>query len=336
MQKQYSLPIADDCITSLLGKSDFKAYFSFYYCSACFQTLVIAGDRLPPRQIDSLTTEKCPGCSQPLTSGMSCRTVEAPVDTGFWVHPSLSIRQHTQVQPVKFVNARTLLGLSSEINFVDTLIGGLTSDTVALFRGSNLPLLIAERYCIKAQLPENLGGLDSRALFIDGGNSFDIYLFTSIAREYGLYFDRTLNRIIISRAFTPYELLQLVSRDVGKVFDSYNPQLLVINDIFNLFGQDFELDEPKKIIRKLGAAIRKISQTKHVPIVMTDTSRFNPLELFFKDYCNIIAEFNPSDFQISARLLKHPSRANAEVIQEISDKTYNQQLLAPLKMMAHG
>ncbi len=335
MQKQYSFPIAEDRLAPLLGQSDFRAYFSFYYCCECFQTLVIAGDRFSPKQIDLLATEKCPECLQPLTSSISCRTVEAPVDTKFWVHPLLSIRKNAQVQPVKFVNARSLFGLLSGINFVDSLVGGLTSDAVALFRGSNLPLLIAERYCVKVQLPENLGGLDSRALFIDAGNSFDIYLFTSIAREYELDFDRTLNRIIISRAFTPYELLQLVSREIGGVFDSYNPQLLVINDIFNLFAHDFNLDESGKIIRKLGLAIRKISQTKHVPIVITDNS-FSPLDFLFRDYCNILADFNASEYQINARLLKHPSRPSAEIVQEVSDKTYNQQLLAPLKMMKHG
>lgn len=336
MQKQYSLQIAEDGITSLLGKSDFRAYFSFYYCGACFQTLVIAADRFSPRQIGLLITRKCPECSQPLASNISCRTIEAPVDTGFWVHPKLSIRKNTQVQPVKFVRARTLLGLSSEINFIDTLIGGLTSDAVTLFRGSDLPLLIAEKYCVRVQLPENLGGLDSRALFIDAGNSFDIYLLTSIAREYELDFNRTLNRIIISRAFTPYELLQLVCKDINEVFDTYNTQLLVINDIFNLFTQDFDVDESRKIIQKLGIAIRRISQTRHVPIVITDNSRLSYFDFVFKDYCDIITEFDAGEYQIRARLVKHPFRVSAEIVQEVSDKAYNQQLLAPLKMIKHG
>jgi len=220
MQRHRSFPIAEDRLAPLLGQSDFRAYFSFYHCSGCFQALVISGTGFSPKQIETLASEKCPGCLQPLTSSISCSTVEAPVDTKFWVHPLLLIRKNAQVQPVKFVNARSLFGLPSGINFVDSLVGGLTSDAVALFRGSNLPLLIAERYCVKVQLPENLGGLDSRALFIDAGNSFDIYLFTSIAREYELDFDRTLNRLIISRAFTPYELLQLVGKEAEAVFDT--------------------------------------------------------------------------------------------------------------------
>jgi len=73
-----------------------------------------------------------------------------------------------------------------------------------------------------------------------------------------------------------------------------------------------------------------------VPIVITDNSRAGYLDFLFRDYCNILADFNASEYQINARLLKHPSRPSAEIVQEVSDKTYNQQLLAPLKMMRHG
>jgi len=324
-------------VGNILGTSQFASYFFSYYCKACFQTLIVSRECFLQKQIDILLHGRCPSCTQTRTANLSCRTVEVPIDTQFWIHPKINLRKNIGVEyPVRLVSARALFGLSSGISFVDSLIGGLRSDTIMLIKGSRLPLQIAEKYCVRAQLPEQLGGLDGRALFIDAGNSFDVYLFTSIARDYGLDFDRVLNKIIISRAFTPYELLQLVSKDAEGVFEAYNPQILVINDIFNLFTQDMDEGAAKRILRKLGHAIQKTSRDRHVPIIITSSTKNEYFQFLFKDYCNTIAEFDEEGRQITARLLKHPSKAWTEIKQELSNLPYNQQMLAPLKTIMHG
>lgn len=319
-----------------LGTSQFRSYFLIYHCKACFQVLAVSEDRFPQRQIDILVHEKCPSCMQELAVNLAYRTAEVPVDTQFWMHPKIKLRKNEVKYPVRFTTARSLFGLSSGITFVDTLIGGLAPDNITLIKGSKLPLLIAEKYCVRAQLPEQFGGFEGRALFIDGGNSFDIYFFTSIAREYGIDFDRALDRIIISRAFTPYELLQLVSKDAEEVFDAYHPQLFVINDIFNLFTQDVDEGEAKRILRKLGNAIRKRSQKRHVPILITSASKADYLEFLFKDYCDTMVELNDEEHQIRAKLLKHPSKPQIEIVQELNQRPYNQQLLSPLRTIING
>ena len=324
-------------VGDILGTSQFTSYFFSYYCKACFQTIAVSRDCFSQKQIDILLHGSCPSCTQTLTANLSCRTVEVPVDTQFWVHPKISPRKNVDIEyPVRFISARALFGLSSGISFIDSLIGGLRSDSITLIKGSRLPLLIAEKYCVRAQFPEQLGGLDGRALFIDGGNSFDVYLFTSIVRDYGLDFDKALNKIIISRAFTPYELLQLVSKDVEQVFEAYNPQLFVINDIFNLFNQDLDEGEARRILRKLGYAIRKTSQSKHVPILMTSSTKNEYFQFLFRDYCDTLVEFNEEENQIRAKLVKHPSKPQVEIVQELNQQPYNQQLLSPLRTMIHG
>ncbi len=335
---QHSLQLTDNSILDILGKSEFVSDFYIYHCRVCFQTLVISKRQLSGKQVDTILKEKCPQCVLPLSENLSCRSVKAPFDTPFWKHPQIDFRPlHPEpLHPVQFTPAYSLFGLSSQIGFVDKLIGGLKSETVALIKGSEIPTLIAERYCVKAQLPEHLGGLDGRSLFIDGGNSFDVYLFTSIAREYGLDFDSALNRIIISRAFTPYELLQLVSKDIDEVFEVYCPQLLVVSDIFHLFTQDVEKDEAERILHKIGYTIQKISQLRRVPIVITSASRADHLECFFRDFCTIVAEFREEEHRIMSILLRHPSREPVEIVQELSNDTYNQMLLSPLRAMPHG
>src|ERR1700733_4038098 len=112
---------------------------------------------------------------------------------------------------IEYATGLSLLGLTSGLVSVDSLIGGLKGDTVALLTGSDIRLQAAERYCIRAQLPRAKGGLDGGAFFIDGGNSFDVYMFTDLARRYHLDYDAALDRQSLSRAFTIYELRSLIA-----------------------------------------------------------------------------------------------------------------------------
>ncbi|MDA4128432.1 MAG: hypothetical protein OK422_03085 [Thaumarchaeota archaeon] len=236
----------------------------------------------------------------------------------------------------KFTSAFTLLGLLSQIDLVDRLIGGLKSDSVVLISGSGIRLCAAESYCVRTQLPERSGGLNGKAFFIDGGNGFDVYLFTSIARENGIDLDGALGKLIVSRAFTPYELKQLVCRDSSAVFSRHDPRLLVVSDIFSLFNQDVEEAEAQRLMHKITATIRRISERRKIPIVMTAAGVPEHLKLFADYCCNVEAEFLEQENRLTARLLKHPSRAPVEVITEMGDPSYNQLLLSPLKVTKYG
>jgi hypothetical protein len=248
-------------------------------------------------------------------------------------HP---LRRAQAKYDVKFTSAYALLGLVSQMDAVDRLVGGLKSDSVALLTGSGIRQLAAERYCVRAQLPERMGGLGGKALFIDGGNGFDVYLFTAIAREYELDFDDALNNLIISRAFTPYELKQLVCKDSEEVFRRHDPKLLVVSDVFSLFNQDVEKDEAQRVVHKVAAAIRRISERRKIPVVLTSANVPEHLRLFSDYCCNIEAEFLEQKNRVTARLLKHPTRVPIEVTTETSSRNYNQTLLSPLRVIKNG
>jgi hypothetical protein len=225
----------------------------------------------------------------------------------------------------KFVTARSLLGIHSGIPLLDSLIGGLKHDTIALIAGTHLRLVAAERYAVRAQLPERRGGLSATTFFIDGGNSFDVYLFASIAREYGLDIKRALGRLTISRAFTVYELQQLVREDSKSVLQGRQrrPGLLIVSDVFSLFNEDVEKAEARAILKGLKSAITSISSLEHVPILLTSAPKTREQlqrlgDSIIEDSCNIVAEITEGPTQLRARLLKHPSRKPREVTVEVS------------------
>ncbi len=225
-----------------------------------------------------------------------------------------------------FVTARSLLGLTSGMALVDSLIGGLKPDTVALITGSSLRLQAAERYCIRVQLPPARGGLDGGAFFIDGGNSFDIYLFTEMARKHHLAYNGALDRQLLSRAFTIYELRSLIN-DSAAVFAARKLKLLVVSEVFTLFNDDVETAEARRVVGDIASSISEVSEREKVPVLITSASRPESLTSILEERCSVSAEIADDGRLARARLFKHPWKGPLEVSGEAGLGNYNQDAL---------
>jgi len=91
-------------------------------------------------------------------------------------------------------------------------------------------------------LPFKKGGLNSRVVYVDGGNTFDPYAVSAIAQEYGLEPKSVLEKILISRAFTAYQLTALVFEKLEEALKRYRSKLVIVSDITRLF---LDRDVPK-------------------------------------------------------------------------------------------
>jgi len=306
-----------------------------YHCDVCLRTLVIGRNRLSEPVENKLQGQRCPGCTAELSDNLASKDVELPIAVSFWSHPDLDLSlQRPQVKRPGYVSASSLFGLTCQLSFIDRVIYGLQPNTLTMIKGGRIAKEAAERYCVRTTLPEEQGGLGGRALFLDGGNSFDVYLFTSIAREYGLDLNHVLNSLVVSRAFTPYQLLHLVKCS-DAIFDVYQPRFLVISDVFSLFTQDFGEAESVRIVQNIGLASRRIIEEREVPMVITSTGN-NRLESRFDEYCDVELELTESQSTIACTLLKHPSRKPTEFVQEVSLDGLNQSLLSPLGSFEFG
>jgi Rad51 len=87
--------------------------------------------------------------------------------------------------------------------------------------------------------------LDRDALFVDGGNSFNPYSLSRIAKSFGAEPRNVLSRIHVARAFTEYQLDALIHR-LQDAVEQWNPALLAISYLPSLFsGSDgMRLFEP--------------------------------------------------------------------------------------------
>lgn len=235
---------------------------------------------------------------------------------------------------VKYATGLSLLGLTSGLSQVDALIGGLKPDTIALLTGPEVCLQAAERYCVRAQLPTKKGGLDGSAFFIDGGNSFDVYLFTALVRRHHLDYDTALDRQLLSRAFTIYELRSLIE-DSEAVFMTRRPKLLVVSEVFSLFTEDIDRYEARRVFRNIASAVSDISRRQQVPVLLTATKRNELLTPVLEEHCNVSVDVSQEDGLTRFQLFKHPWKHPVEVVREAPPRTYNQDTLR-LEAAPHG
>ena len=154
---------------------------------------------------------------------------------------------------------------------IDLLVG----DIVSIIGISRVTNLILTRICISFLLPKGHGGLckrnlNSNVFILDAGNSTDVYQFIDFMKQYGLDIKKTLQKIIVSRVFTIYQLVHFLVYKLSKIIHKYNINLVVIPDLLEMFIQDPQLHmkEAKSLIREIAAALRKI-------LVMNSNNNYN-------------------------------------------------------------
>jgi hypothetical protein len=122
---------------------------------------------------------------------------------------------------------------------------------------------LLSRLCVRALMSNRYnGGLNSNhVIFIDaGGNNSDPYQCVNFARQYGLDIKKVLQSIIVCRAFTIYQLANLIIYELPKVIRQFdNVKLIIIADLLGMFVSDpqIEIEEAEYIIEKIITSIRR-------------------------------------------------------------------------------
>jgi hypothetical protein len=109
---------------------------------------------------------------------------------------------------------------------------------------------LVDKLCITALLPERHSGFGSpHVITIDAGNSSDIYQCVNFARQYGLDIKDILRRIVVSRAFTIYQLVNLITNELPQVIQRFGTKLLIIRDMLHMFTDpQIRIDEARPLI----------------------------------------------------------------------------------------
>lgn len=242
-------------------------------------------------------TEPCPNCGYSLASNLTINRPRKPVE------------------PVVFNAATTTKALTFDIKQLDSFYSGIrTGETLCIIGRPAMTLVT--RLCVRALLPKRQGGLQSQVLFIDAGNTSDIYQSVSFARQYGMNLTKVLDGIIVSRAFTIHQLASLVITELPEAMKRFGAGLVVISGLLKMFLEDPQVDkkEARRLLVEMMVAVKRIP---HDVIVVVSTEETRDYEDIFEQFknrlelcsnatlmVNVTSKYRSKKFSLPEKVLK--------------------------------
>lgn len=172
--------------------------------------------------------------------------------------------------------------LSLGLQSIDNAFPGFkTGDFVALYGHPFIKTLLF-LLSVRCQLQRSEGGLNSTAIYLDGGNTFDPYTISAIARQYSLGPHTALERIFVSRAFTAYQLSALIFETLENALKRYKSKLILIPDIVALFlDRDVPTKEALEIFNKALIYLSRLVTERNVIVIASCFPQLNHRRRFF-------------------------------------------------------
>ena len=101
----------------------------------------------------------------------------------------------------------------------------LLGDAVCLVGDSRMINLILTKVGVHALMPKRHGGFgrNSNVFILDAGNCTDVYQFVDFMKQYGLNIKETLRQIMISRAFSAYQVTHFLKYELSKTIHEQRP-----------------------------------------------------------------------------------------------------------------
>jgi len=251
-----------------------------YYCALCDEVLLATRRFVEAKGVQAAFDGVCPDCGFGLGDVMHCEHTQLPHARATYVNPKYlkaALLAELPLQPFEATkprNARFPAGqiLTTGIEKLDKLVQ-LTTGQFVVFQGRPLSRSLAELLCVRAQLGHPIG-LNSDAIFIDGGNSFDAYAVSNYAVEHRIESKLALSRVHISRAFTYFQLASLLTEKLSNALARYSSKLAIVSDITELF-QDPEIKDKQEASRVFQRVLRSLSAVAEITgtLVIATTPR---------------------------------------------------------------
>jgi hypothetical protein len=195
---------------------------------------------------------------------------------------------------------------------VNQLFPGFSSGDFAVLYGSKSILSLSSLLCVRAQLPPQLGGLGSRVIFVDGGNSFKLYQIARLARLHNLNPEKILKKIHIARAFTAYQITTLILEKLKETVSRYNAKLVIISDIAGFFlDKDVPENEAFQVYSQVISYLSHFAKENKIMLIVTclpheESKRSKNLHNITCKRADIVISINQSKYEREFILEKHP------------------------------
>jgi hypothetical protein len=149
-------------------------------------------------------------------------------------------------------------------------------------------------------------------VFVDGGNTFDLYEVSYVAQRYGLDPKAVLERVFISRAFTAYQLTSLIIDRLRSAVEKFKARLVVVSDIGGSYlDRDVPKSEAMDVFNKLTVFLSRFAAGNQVIVVTTHFARRSSARSMFLESAllgraNVVVRVRDSHRVLRFVLEKHP------------------------------
>jgi hypothetical protein len=123
------------------------------------------------------------------------------------------------------------------------------------------------RLCGRALMSNRHGGFNSsKTIFVDAGNTSDVYQCVNFARQYGPNIRKVLQSIVVSRPFTIYQLANTIINELPDVIEQFSGArvIIIIGELLSMF-----VNEPQIQIKEAESLIRQIINAKDNSVCIT-------------------------------------------------------------------
>jgi hypothetical protein len=222
---------------------------------------------------------------------------------------------------------KTLLSLN--IPAFDALFPGFTPGDFAVLHGSSSVISLTSLLCVRAQLPPQIGGLGSKVVFVDGGITFRLYKIARLAQLYQLDPQTVLEGILLSRAFTAYQLTFLLLEKLTHAIDAYDAKIAIVSDIARAFlDSNIPAEEAQRIYSQILTYLSELADKKQIILIATylpyqNSKRNSLLHQSTLQAANTVLCFSKTQHTRTVSLQKHPyyTLGSADLSPKISTLT---------------
>ncbi len=274
-------------IRSYMAVTSFRMNYQLleYSCSECGTLLKKTIGEACQDLLTINVEEECPKCGSILkTLKKEWKNPPQPQQLYDKYHKRRSLASQSPILSSKFQTAydEFISKLMFDIEALDSSLQNLNTDgnTLAIIGDNNhsknnrkFTNVLLTRLCIyslsllRRQEGFSLSSASSSPLLlpyvviVDAGNSLDFYQFVEFIRQYGLDIKETLQRIVVSRAFTIHQLTNLIIKELPNIIRQLDTCLVIVPDLLHMFTHDPNIDrkEAKHLIKEIVSAIRKIA-----------------------------------------------------------------------------
>jgi hypothetical protein len=172
-----------------------------------------------------------------------------------------------QVLPVTLESLREHRILFLAQPRLDEFIGGFFSSEMALIDSANRFVFdLTSVLCVEATT-----AFREELIFVDGGNSIDPYGIANLCKRKGYDRQEVLSQINCARAFTAYQLVNLINDKLEDMVRNSRSSTLIVSSFVDLFfDKDMPWQESFQLIRRCVNTLKRLTKEHNLITILTN------------------------------------------------------------------